>query len=1333
MKIQNSDRAAFFNLRLLIASLLFLTAGMLTLFVLAGAPSPWLKGVASNFGIKSVRTGGGAIKRDKDQPERVQVPSSTAPAVPYSGPPVDVTPVTAVRSGKLRDMVPINPDTVAKNYVLEPIPPKPPTQSGGAQGPVQTQLGPLASAPAPTGLNFDGVGVGLAGFSPSSNPPDVNGRVGATQYVQWNNTSFAVFNKTTGALQYGPAAGNTLFQALGGVCASHNDGDPVVSYDILAGRWVLSQFVVGGPAGSYSHQCFAVSTTSDATGEYFLYDFVTDPVNFVDYPHTGVWPDGYYMAAHVFTAGPIEVPVAVPGAFITARVYVFERDKMVDGLPARMQSVDYDQEYGLLVADLDSLTLPPVGAAEFVIAPGTALTNTTETSRVKVTWDPAPTIVRLQGPTLLQGIGSPPCVSGANSPARDCVPQPPPAVPTDYLDNISGHYMYRLAYRNNGTAAVPQESLVVSGPSSGSDSLHGAVEWFEFRNAGSTTSQPTIFQTGTFDPDTHYRWLPSIAMDRAGNIALGYSKSSTTVRPGIYITGRLATDAVNTMGAELQLQPGIGSQIGASAGNRWGDYSAMTVDPIDQCTFYYTNEYLKTDGGFNWSTRVASYKFPSCVSAADAYGVVTGTITSAETGAPISGVRVALSNDYAGASDASGVYTILVPAGTYTATAADAARNCTSASPASATVSPPGGGTVTQNFVMTGTSKLEAAGFTADDSLGNNNHNVNRNECVKLNLGIKNNGCARVTGISAKLTTTTAGVTIVDANSNYSDKAIDESGTNVTPFKISVANTFSCGTPIDLSLQLTYAGGTKTLSFTVPTCAGGPNQAIPTSQLTTSDATQQDRIGRNGFPSTCSGKASPGGGFAGTHWYKTFTFTNTSGAARCYTVTLNAALNGPGDIESVAYDQTYDPTMLDANYLGDTGISGLGTTVQQASYSFTVPAGHNFVVVVNTTGSTTSGTIASSPFSGSVSGFVDNIAGPGVCPGSPNPTPTATVTPTATATATPAATATATPVATATATPAATATATPVATATATPVATATATPAATATATATPAATATATPAATATATPTATPPAQPVNLSTRMRVDTGDNAGIGGFIITGNVAKRVIIRGLGPTLTSFGFTSAELLADPTLELHGPTGFTTVTNNNWRDTQENSISASGLAPTNNLESAIDVTLSPGAYTAILRGNGTGVGIGLVEVYDLATSSSKLANLSTRALVGTEKNVVIGGFTLGNNGGNDRIVIRGLGPSLSGFGISNPLQDPTLELRDRNGTLLKSNNDWTEDPAQATEISGAGLAPSNPKESAIAASLAPGAYTAILAGFNGGQGVGTVEVYDRGP
>ncbi|HKP03565.1 MAG TPA: hypothetical protein VJU77_09425, partial [Chthoniobacterales bacterium] len=188
------------------------------------------------------------------------------------------------------------------------------------------------------------------------------------------------------------------------------------------------------------------------------------------------------------------------------------------------------------------------------------------------------------------------------------------------------------------------------------------------------------------------------------------------------------------------------------------------------------------------------------------------------------------------------------------------------------------------------------------------------------------------------------------------------------------------------------------------------------------------------------------------------------------------------------------------------------------------------------------------------------------------------------------------------------------------------------------------------------------------------------------------------------------------------------------RDTQEALIQATGLAPTNDLESAIIVTLPPGAYTAILRGNGPGVGVGLVEVYDLDTAAaSKLGNLSTRAFVRTGNNVVIAGFILGNGAGDDRVVVRGLGPSLGGFGISNPLQDPTLELRDQNGTLLKSNNDWQDDPVQAAEITAAGLAPSNTKESAIAATLPPGLYTAILVGHDAAIGVGLVEVYDRGP
>ena len=343
---------------------------------------------------------------------------------------------------------------------------------------------------------------------------------------------------------------------------------------------------------------------------------------------------------------------------------------------------------------------------------------------------------------------------------------------------------------------------------------------------------------------------------------------------------------------------------------------------------------------------------------------------------------------------------------------------------------------------------------------------------------------------------------------------------------------------------------------------------------------------------------------------------------------------------------------------------------------------------------------------------------PTVTPATPTPTPTVTpFTPTPTPTVTPA---TPTP----TVTPA-TPTPTP-ATPTPTPTPTPSPTPA-----TPTPSPSPTATP--TATPTPTPTPAAQTVNLSTRMRVQTGDNVGIGGFIITGSAPKHVLLRAIGPSLTQSGVPNA--LADPVLELHGPGTFATINNDNWRDdpAQEAAILATGLAPTNNLESAIDATLNPGAYTAVVRGKNNGTGVGLVEVFDVNQAiASKLANISTRAFVSIGDDIVIAGFILGNNSGNDRIVARGIGPSLAAFDVSPALADPTLELRDSNGTLLFSNNDWQDNPAQAAELTAAGLAPPNALESGIAATLPPGLYTALLAGVNNGTGVGLIEVYDRG-
>ena len=255
-----------------------------------------------------------------------------------------------------------------------------------------------------------------------------------------------------------------------------------------------------------------------------------------------------------------------------------------------------------------------------------------------------------------------------------------------------------------------------------------------------------------------------------------------------------------------------------------------------------------------------------------------------------------------------------------------------------------------------------------------------------------------------------------------------------------------------------------------------------------------------------------------------------------------------------------------------------------------------------------------------------------------------------------------------------------------------------------------------------------QLLNVSTRLRVLTDDNALIGGFIVTGNTPKRMVVRAIGPSLTAFGVAGA--LTNPVLELHGPGGFATITNDNWGDTQQAEIQATGVAPGNNLESAIVATLPPGAYTAIVRGQGNGTGVGLVEAYDLESwADARLGNISTRGFVDAGENVMIGGLIAGPvSSATGQILVRAIGPSLSAFGVPNALQDPTLELHDGNGGLLASNNDWRD--TQQTAIEATGLAPSNIKESAILSTLPPGGYTAIVRGVGNTTGVGLVEVYN---
>ncbi len=354
----------------------------------------------------------------------------------------------------------------------------------------------------------------------------------------------------------------------------------------------------------------------------------------------------------------------------------------------------------------------------------------------------------------------------------------------------------------------------------------------------------------------------------------------------------------------------------------------------------------------------------------------------------------------------------------------------------------------------------------------------------------------------------------------------------------------------------------------------------------------------------------------------------------------------------------------------------------------------------------------------------------------PGPVPTPTPAPTVTPTPTPTPTASVTP--TPTPTPSVTPTVTP--TLTPTPSVTPTVTP--TPTPSATPTVTPTPTPSVTPTVTPTPTPtvpPGKPLNIATRIEVQSGENALIGGFIVTGTTPKRVIVRAIGPSLANAQPPIDGVLADPMLVLHLPGGVS-VSNNNWRARQEQQILESGLAPKSDLESAIVATLPPvdpavpgsGEYTAVVTGNDGGSGVALVEVYDLddqATSHSLLANISSRGFVKTDDNVMIGGFIIGPAPGDTPILVRAIGPSLANATppVADPLEDPTLELHDSNGAVLAANDDWAD--TNKAEIDATGLAPKSPKESAILGHLAPGAYTAVVHGKDVNGGVALVEIF----
>ncbi|HEX8996664.1 MAG TPA: hypothetical protein VF812_11585 [Ktedonobacterales bacterium] len=459
----------------------------------------------------------------------------------------------------------------------------PNTLTAPVQGAV-TQAAPTAS------YNFDGVGNGFTGpngtFSVASAPPDTNGAVGPQDYVQTVNSDFAVFNKDTtrgavGSVRYGPVTINTLWNNFGGLCQTDNDGDPTVVYDQLANRWVISQFAVTGATSTW-YQCVAVSTTSDPTGTWYRYSFPYS--NFPDYPKMGIWPDGYYETYNLFNSS---------NTFVGAEACAFDRNSMLTGAAATQQCFTTSSSYGgLLPANLDGSTQPPAGSPNYIV--GLDTSTSLAFWKFHVDWT-TPSNSTFTGPSSIAVASYTEACNGGT-----CIPQ---AGTTQQLDSLADRVMYRLSYRNFGS----YESLVVdhsvtSGSSSG-------MRWYEIRSPNAT---PTVYQQGTYAPDSNYRWMGSIAQDQSGDMAIGFSVSSSSMNPGISYTGRLVTDALNTMPqGETSLIVGGGSQTGSNL-SRWGDYSSMTVDPSDGCTFWYTSEYIPSNGAFNWKTRIGAFKFASC-------------------------------------------------------------------------------------------------------------------------------------------------------------------------------------------------------------------------------------------------------------------------------------------------------------------------------------------------------------------------------------------------------------------------------------------------------------------------------------------------------------------------------------------------------------------------------------------------------------------------------------------------------------------------------------------------------------------------------------------------
>jgi subtilisin-like proprotein convertase family protein len=619
-----------------------------------------------------------------------------------------------------------------------------------------------------TTVNFEGMGTGLTGFTVQSAPPDTDGDIGPNHYVQIVNSSVTIFSRA-GAKLLGPVTTNTFWSGFAGACATTNDGDGVVRYDRIADRWVIAQFSVNGGTGPF-FQCVAVSTSPDPTGTYNRFQFSYGTTGFNDYPKMGLWPDGYYTTFNIFTGN----------TFSGAKVCAYDRVKMLTGAAATQQCFDAGAAFGgLLASDLDGATLPPAGSPNFV---GAIDTTAIDFWKMHVDFT-TPANSTFVGPSTIPVAAYSALCGGAT-----CVVQPGT---TQRLDSLADRAMNRFVYRNYGD----HEALLMS--HSVTAGAGGGVRFYELRSPATT---PTIFQQGTYAPDAAFRWMPSMAFDKDGNIAMGFSTSSSTINPSIRYTGRLVTDAPGTMGqGEATLVAGTGSQTGSNL-SRWGDYSSMNIDPTDDCTFWYTQEYMGASGAFNWHTRIGAFKFPNC----GAVQTNDFSITPSPTSQSI-------------ASGSSGSYTI------NTAVLSGAAQNINltvSGLPAGVTgsfspTSVTAGGSSTLTVTVAANTASSTTQFTITGTGTSATHTVNASVTVTNNNAAPTVSITAPTNNSTVSGTVTVSATAADSDGTVASVRFDlPDGTSVTDTTAPFSTTWNSATVPDGGGRVIRATATDNLGAT---------------------------------------------------------------------------------------------------------------------------------------------------------------------------------------------------------------------------------------------------------------------------------------------------------------------------------------------------------------------------------------------------------------------------------------------------------------------------------------------------------------------------------------